>query len=167
MSAGYETVFEISQKGFTWWFALVGLVPAIPGVALWWWSKSHKVSWRAIWISYAFTVFALFWLCICSIPMAVTYRHLLSAYRSGRYSTVEGRVEDFHPMAPQGHSAECFRVQTATFCYGDNIISPGFNHDTAHGGPIRENLPVRVEYIGNDILRLEVNRTDFINPDRR
>jgi hypothetical protein len=158
MSTGYETVFEISQKGLTWWFALVGLTPAIPGALVWWWRRSHKVTWRAIWIGYAFPIFAVIWLCGCTIPMTVSYHRLLSAYHAGQYSTVEGLVEDFHPMPPQGHSAECFRVQTATFCYGDDIISPGFNHDTAHGGPIRANLPVRIAFIGGDILRLEVGR---------
>jgi hypothetical protein len=86
MLAGYETVFEISQKGFTWWFALVGLVPSIPGACV--------------------------WLCVCTIPMAVDYRHLLSAYREGRFSTVEGRVEDFHPMPPQGHPASVLPEMT-------------------------------------------------------
>jgi glucan phosphoethanolaminetransferase (alkaline phosphatase superfamily) len=112
MLAGYETVFEISQKGFTWWFALVGLVPSIPGACVWWWRKSHEVSWRAISISYAFPAFALLWLCVCTILMAVDYRHLLSAYREGRFSTVEGRVEDFHPMPPQGHPASVLPEMT-------------------------------------------------------
>ena len=160
MPAGYQTVFDISQKGFTWWFALAGLVPALPGAFIWYWRRSHEVTWRAVWISYAFPAFALIWLCGCSVPIAIRYHELLVAYRAGRYSTIEGPVEDFHPMPAQGHSAECFRVQTARFCYSDDIISPGFNHDTAHGGPIRANLPVRVEFIGADILRLEVGQTD-------
>jgi hypothetical protein len=32
----------------------------------------------------------------------------------------------------------------------------GFNNTSSHGGPIREGLPVRVSYVGNTILKLEI-----------
>jgi hypothetical protein len=89
--------------------------------------------------------------------MGVEYLKLQKAYRLGRFSTVEGRVDDFRPMPRTGHSAECFRVQSQRFCYGDDIISAGFNNDSAHGGPIHADLPVRIAYVGDDILRLDVD----------
>jgi hypothetical protein len=162
MAQEYRTIFEISNKGFTWWFALVGLLPAIPGAAFWAVRKGHQDSWRVKLSRYFFPGFALLWLCVASIPMWLDYTRLQNAYRKGAFSIVQGEVENFHPMPPQGHSAECFSVKEERFCYGDAIISAGFNNDSAHGGPIRAGLPVRIAYVGDDILRLEV-RADSIS----
>ena len=159
MTDEYRTIFEITSKGFTWWFATVGLLPAIPGAALWF-RKGHG-SWRVTWVKYSLPAFALLWLSVATIPMWLEYTKLQNDYRRGSFSIVQGRVEDFHPMPPQGHSAECFTVEHQRFCYGDNIISAGFNNDSAHGGPIRAGLPVRISYVGDDILKLEV-RADAI-----
>src|SRR5271156_1511977 len=159
MADEYRTIFEITNKGFTWWFALVGLLPVVPGAVLWMFRKRHQGSWRTIWVMYFFPGFALLWLSFATVPMWLEYRKLQDDYRRGAFSIVQGKVEDFHPMPPQGHSAECFSVQNHRFCYGDNIISAGFNNDSAHGGPIRAGLPVRIAYVGDDILRLEVQVT--------
>ncbi len=155
----YTTVFEISHKGFTWWFALVGLVPALPGAILWRMRKDRQYSRRTKWIMCFFPAFVLLWLSVATIPMWLEYTKLQKAYRLGHYSVVQGTVENFRPMPPQGHSSECFSITNQTFCYADNVISAGFNNDSVHGGPIRAGLPVRVSYIGEDILKLEV-RTD-------
>jgi hypothetical protein len=164
MPIEYRTVFEISQKGFTWWFALVGLLPAIPGAVIWHKRKTHRLPGRAIWVSYVLPGFAVLWVCLVSVPEGISYLKLQKAYRMGRYSTVEGTVADFRPMPSAGHSAECFRVKTQEFCYGDNIISPGFNNDIVHGGPIRAGLPVRIAYVGDDILRLDVDAHFYQKP---
>src|SRR5664279_1807936 len=162
MADEYTTIFEITNKGFTWWFALVGLLPAIPGLALWVFRKGHQESRRVRWGKYFLPGFAIIWLSLATVPMWLEYTRLQSAYRHGSFSIVQGQVEDFHPMPPQGHSAECFSVEHQRFCYGDNIISAGFNNDSAHGGPIRAGIPVRIAYVGVDILKLEV-RADSIS----
>ena len=69
---------------------------------------------------------------------------------------VEGVVKNFRPMPYEGHQDECFSVQAQTFCYSDYVVTVGFNNSASHGGPIREGLRVRVSYIGNTIIRLEV-----------
>jgi hypothetical protein len=158
----YKTIFEITNKGFMWWFALAGLLPAVPGAVLWELRKSHGDSWRLKWLRFFFPGFALLWLSVATIPMWLEYSKLQNAYRHGAFSTVQGPVEDFHPMPPQGHSTECFSVENQRFCYGDDIMSAGFNSDSAHGGPIRAGLPVRIAYVGNDILKLEV-RADIVS----
>ena len=151
----YQTIFEITQKGFTWWFAVAGFIPGIVGLALLYWRKRHEVSGRIKYLSYFFPAFTLIWLFGVTIPMWRGYERVNAAYRSGNFSIVEGPVEDFRPMPPQGHTCESFRVQTATFCYGDDIISAGFNNDTQHGGPIRAGMQVRIAYVGDNILRIE------------
>jgi hypothetical protein len=59
-------------------------------------------------------------------------------------------------MPITGHSMESFVVRGVRFEYSDNVSTAGFNNTTSHGGPIREGLPVRVWYRGNEILRLDV-----------
>jgi len=117
MLAEYKTVFEISNKGFTWWFACVGLLPAVVGLLIWWWRRDHTVSRRAVFVSYFFPCFAFLWLVGATIPMWLDYSRLQEAYRSGKYSVVEGRVEDFHPMPPQDihpNVFECKRGNSVT-----------------------------------------------------
>ena len=72
---------------------------------------------------------------------------------------MEGVVHDFHPMSPTGHDEECFSVNAVRFCYSGWEMAPtGFNEDAAHGGPIREGLPVRIAYSDGHILRLEIRQ---------
>lgn len=156
MAQEYITIFEISHKGFKWWFALVGLLPAVPGAIIWRFSKNHQDSWRLKWFKFSLPGFALLWLSMATIPMWLEYTKLQEAYRRGAFSVVQGPVEDFHPMPPQRNSEECFSVENQRFCYSDNIISAAFNIDSVHGGPIRAGLPVRIAYVGNDILKLDV-----------
>jgi len=97
-----------------------------------------------------------------------SYRELVQAYRTGKYSVVEGIVEDFHPMPYEGHQSECFRVEKEKFCYSDYEVSPAFNQSASHGGPIRAGLPVRIAYYEDEnfqgqILRLEI-RADSLPP---
>ena len=49
-----------------------------------------------------------------------------------------------------------FSVAGRRFSYSDYVVTAGFRQTTAHGGPIREGLRVRVTHAGNTILRLEV-----------
>jgi len=72
--------------------------------------------------------------------------------------TVEGRVENFHPMPMAGHDEETFDVAGQHFYYSDYILSPGFNNSASHGGPIRGGLPVRICHREGLILILEIAR---------
>jgi hypothetical protein len=51
---------------------------------------------------------------------------------------------------------EKFCVNDHCFEYSDYVITGGFNNTRSHGGPIREGLPVRVTFIRNKIIKLEV-----------
>jgi hypothetical protein len=59
-------------------------------------------------------------------------------------------------MPYTGHSEESFVVDGKRFSYSDFIVTSGFHNAASHGGPIRAGLYVRVSYIGNVILRLEI-----------
>ena len=63
---------------------------------------------------------------------------------------------DFVPMPYTGHASERFAVGGKTFSYSDYILTGCFNNAASHGGPIKAGLTVRVSYVGNCIVRLEV-----------
>jgi len=146
----YRTVFEISQKGFEWWFPAGGLGFVVLGVLSTKFVKSRKR------FGYFMVGFATLWTLTVGGSMSVGYYKAHKAYRTGQYSVVEGAVENFRPMPPEGHQDECFSVQRQTFCYSDYGITPGFNNSTSHGGPIRAGLPVRIAYYNHDILRIDI-----------
>lgn len=72
------------------------------------------------------------------------------------FMVVEGVVEKFVPMPHAGRSHESFWVNGVRFSYSDYEITPAFNNTASHGGPIYEGLPIRISYVGNKILKLEV-----------
>jgi hypothetical protein len=146
----YTTVFDISQKGFDWWFPAFGLIFVVLGPII---VRKHKASNK--W-AFFFVIFASLWSLISFSSMYPRYRYLQRAYQTHQYLLVEGPVEAFNPMPWGGHHDECFSVQRVRFCYSDYGPTPGFNNTSSHGGPIRAGLPVRVSYLGNSILRLDI-----------
>jgi hypothetical protein len=157
----YRVVFDLSQKGFQWRFPAVGLIPVAVGSVFVWlarrnhWSTSRRKS------GYFMLGFGCLWSGLTFSAMYSEYAGLRSAYRTGNFLVVEGPVSNFHPMPYGGHQNECFSVRSETFCYSDYAVTAGFNNSSSHGGPIREGLPVRVSFIGDSIVRLEV-RADAV-----
>ena len=154
----YTTFFEITQKGFSWWFPAAGLVIAAVGLFV-----IRKNQPRTKW-AYALVAGALLWTMFTFSFMQSEYSEFRQAYRTGQFQVVEGPVERFDPMPWEGHKEECFSVQHVRFCYSDFVITSGFNETSSHGGPIRDGLPVRVSYIGNTILKLEIKSDSAPSP---
>jgi hypothetical protein len=78
------------------------------------------------------------------------------ALKDGHASVVEGLVSDFTPMPVTGHASESFCVERHCFYYSDFDSSIGFHNAASRGGPIKQDLRLRVSFLGNTILRLEV-----------
>lgn len=157
----YMTVFEITQKPFQWWFSAYGLAFVVIGVVLILIAKKWPSQKHAKITGYCMAIFALFWTAVAFVLTFGEYRSCIGAYRSGNYAVVEGNVTNFRPMPYEGHQEECFSVQNERFCYSDYTVQAGFNQSAAHGGPVREGLPVRVAYYDGQILRLDV-RADSV-----
>ena len=155
MFAEYQTVFEITDKGFPWWPTAVGL--GFVGWFLLIVRYGHKRNQRyKIIFGYLMAAFMLMLTALTFALMYTDYRNLKRAYERGDYKVVEGRVENFRPMPFEGHTNESFTVQGVKFSYSDYYLIPGFNKTSSHGGPIREGLQVRIAYRNGTILRLEI-----------
>ncbi|QDH35915.1 hypothetical protein [Porphyrobacter sp. YT40] len=160
----YVTVFDASDvalKGIG--FIIPGLVVSLVGAILVFRPKfvaaigfvrraqSPIFNWLVFLFAIAWTV----------IVGGVTISRSLAAseaLKEGNCETVEGRVENFHPMPREGHDTERFEVAGKSFSYSDYIMSSGFNNSASHGGPIREDLQVRICHQSGVILRLEIAR---------
>ncbi len=158
----YQVVFDIGAAGFRdWWFPGTGLAFVLTTfLALRFRNTVEKTMprfARGAGIPILFG-FSLIWTAAASIATCGEYFSMRSALQNGRYQFVEGPVEDFKPMPYEGHAMESFRVRTSKFEYSDYVITAGFNKTQSHGGPIREGLKVRIYFVENTILRLEVER---------
>jgi hypothetical protein len=152
----YITVFDLSNKGFNWWFPLGGVPFIIVGTGLIWFGKRRRWPFFKIFSGYFVVGFAALFCIGTFMTLHSEYAQLQREYRSGQFSVVEGTVHNFQPMPYEGHHNECFSVVEQTFCYSDFSETAGFSQSASHGGPIREGLPVRVSFIGDTIVRLEV-----------
>lgn len=152
----YRVVFDLYQKGFEWWFSSLGLALAAIGGLITWLGRGKK-SWRERRLFGDVMIgFACLWSGVTFSSTFREYVRVRSAYRRSQFKVVEGRVTNFRPMPYAGHQDECFSVQSQTFCYSDYEVTAGFNNSASHDGPIRDGLPVRVSYVGNSIVRLEI-----------
>jgi hypothetical protein len=160
----YTTVFDATHQGYTtWWFPAFGFIfltvfarrlfwpplerkPPLFGLDY----RSRKTS---DWVMF---VFSILWISCTFFLTFHGYLNVHEALASGNYQVVQGQVSDFVPMPYGGHSMESFCVSGQCFSYSDYVVISGFNHTASHGGPIREGLNVRVSYIGNTIIKLEM-----------
>jgi len=162
----YRVVFDITSAGYqSWSFAAPGLIFIAVGALLVaivasqktlpfpWWSTRPAASKV---FAYFFLCFAVVWTLIAFCSTYREYSSLDAARRNGSAKVVEGVVTNFKPMPATGHAMERFCVLAACFEYSDYVVTSGFNNTSSHGGPIREGLPVRVTYIGDSIVKLEV-----------
>ena len=67
------------------------------------------------------------------------YRAVIVPYANGQYEIVEGYVQNFIPMPPEGKSREMFDIGNVHFEYSDNLIVLGYNKTKPNGGVIRGN----------------------------
>jgi hypothetical protein len=160
---GYTTVFDVTHSGYRQWsFPAFGLVFVAVGLALPMLMRigifAKPPAWMQKWFARFFLGFAIFWTTICFIATYADYRRAVNAMRNNRAQLIEGVVTDFKPMPYTGHAMESFVVQGVRFEYSDYVITAGFNNTSSHGGPVREGLPVKIWYLGGEILRLDVKK---------
>lgn len=166
----YQTIFDIAATGYrTWRFAAFGLIFVTIGIFLVALVTRRKTLPFRRWstrplaskvFAYLYFGFALLWTTISFVGTWREYSRLENAIATGHARVVEGAVTDFSPMPVTGHAMERFCVSHSSACfeYSDYVVTSGFNNTSSHGGPIRAGLHVRVTYVGNSILKLEIAR---------
>ncbi len=156
----YEVAFEITKSGIgELTFVLPGLIFMIIGAGQI--KFRHQLAQNGPkgcinFYSFFFFGFATLWTLTASLTIGSKQSSLREDYAKGNFNVVEGRVTNFDPMPKSGQKMESFTVNGIRFEYSDFVVSPGFKNATSLGGPIKEGLPVRISYIGNTILKLEV-----------
>ena len=158
----YRTVFDVAEAGYkAWTFPAFGLIfVAIGGVLVAYrkrlpvWSKwPFRSSGPVVFCVFAF---AILWTGMAAVSTFSEYSALSKARAGNNVQVVEGLVTDFKPMPVTGHGRERFCVSGVCFEYSDYVVTSGFNNTSSHGGPIHEGLQVRVSYVCNTIVKLEI-----------
>ena len=157
----YRVVFDVAKSRYDWQLPAIGLLFIPVGALLIW--LAPRAGWTGTkrWLGYYFIGFSMLFSGLVFLVTWPQHSRAKGAFRTEIVSSVEGPVTDFRPMPYEGHQDECFTVQAKTFCYSDYDMTAGFHNSASHGGPIREGLPVRVFYVGDMIVRLEV-RADLL-----
>ena len=157
----YKVAFDIIDAGYKEWsFGASGLVFIAAGIVLVMFHSALAPRWpeplrRGF--AWFFLLFSLLWTGCAVGSTYYEYAKLVSAVRSGQVQYVEGHVEQFVPMPHGGNAMESFTVQGKRFEYSDYVVTAGFNNTASHGGPIREGRSVRVTYVDDTIVRLEIS----------
>jgi hypothetical protein len=163
----YETLFEVTAKGFEWWPTLAAIAFAVALFTIGRFSRGKANANRRI-ASYCMAALGLLFAVVIFVLMRSEFQEISRAYCLGNYQVVEGPVENFHPMPATGGTYERFTVRGVPFAYSDYESTPGFNRTSSHGGPLRGGLMVRIAYVHdrehsperNVILKLEIARPE-------
>ena len=116
--------------------------------------------------NYRFLLLGIIFVALCAIfilqHFLKMYRTVIVPYANGQYEIVEGYVQNFIPMPPEGKSREMFDIGNVHFEYSDNLIVLGYNKTKPNGGVIRGNGQyLKVGYVyfnenyGNIIVYIE------------
>lgn len=126
-----------------------------------------KVKWQETPIvpKILFSAVACFLLAVCILMYQSQwdmYTTVTNAYENGDYQTVEGYVENFHPMPPEGHDVEFFDIDGVHFSYSDATVMTGYHNAKINGGVITgDGQHLKIGYIyynelyGNIIVYIE------------
>ena len=160
----YRTVFDIVQAGYkSWPIVLIGVALTLTGISMIvfprFWSKIpfRGPEFMRRYGVYIFTGFFTIWTLLNFATTYSDYAYAKNEYLEGKAGVVEGAVSNFKPgTIVRGSAYENFCVQSNCFTYSDYGEQTGFNTMAINGGPIREGLPVRVTFVGDTIVKLEV-----------
>jgi hypothetical protein len=154
----YRVVFDVSEQTPDWQFPAFGLLFIGVGLVLVLGRNRAAQNIRATILPWAMLAFSLIWIGGALASVLGGHSRAVQALKSGAFGTAVGSVENFQAET-MNHKRETFTVSGLRFSYSRYIISPGFRQTAAEGGPLRNGVPVRIAYVGNEILKLEIEST--------
>ena len=156
----YRIVFDIAESGYRGWtYPALGMIFVVIGVFIAAFRNrlpTRGPRWAARTFPFVFLGASLLWVSATFLSTYGEYLRLRAALRERTTSVVEGKAERFASAAQTGSAFESFCVGETCFRYSDYVVTSAFNHTHAKGGPVLEGRQVRVTYLGNAIVRLEV-----------
>jgi len=153
----YRVVYDIQQSGFQQWKTLLPVVALVSVMLVF--AMKLKQSGKGtsiLRIRLIQVVFILMWF-LTIFAVYGNYSHyadLCQQVRAGSFTSAEGRITSFVPMSDSSRGTESFDVSDKHFHYSKYDLTKSY-----YGGSLREGLQVRIGYIGNDIVRVEVADT--------
>ena len=162
----FSTTYTLSDEPYRlWWLPLAGCLFAALQFASAFFMPSLATKFNLIWPerisprwAFASCVLTLIWTVWIFDVTILNYRAAVRALKMGHFQVVEGPITQFSIAPYEGHANELFTVGDKTFSYSDYQMQPGFHTTQSHGGPLRLGMFVRISYIDQDILKLEVAR---------
>jgi hypothetical protein len=155
----YSVVYDLSTAGFqNWIMPAGGVVIAFIALLAVTGGAEAETPGRRTYRTVMGAIIGLFGLVFAGgtgLALYGDYASVRDAYASGGFQTAEGCVQHFRGS----EKLESFDVSGHHFEYSDYVLTPGFKHMQSQGGPLSETSRVRIRYIGDDIVRLEVART--------
>jgi hypothetical protein len=147
-----HTVYDIRNTPIqTWPVYLFFLLTALILFVFFYVRKNNESAYRPLLVimyaSLGGTILSFFIFLFCLASTLRNQALITKVFNEKRYSVVEGRVQEYHPMPAGGHDEEQFRVGDLYFTmsdYDNGIL--GYNHSASLGGVIRANLYVRILY---------------------
>jgi hypothetical protein len=148
-----------SDSSFYWKLPTLGLVFGLFGAMMYMAAGLFRKSLLRFAFRLGALVFSLVWIGLSlflSFRAHIDHQNLTNSIAHGDVQSVEGMVTKLVPAPQFGNRIENFTVDAKQFSYSANDIGPGFRQTVADGSPLRDGIMVRVRYVGEKIVKLEI-----------
>jgi hypothetical protein len=152
---GNQVYYDISRDGFRlWWLLGMPYILAIYFLTLYFF-KVQGGSLLLVGASFAFII-SIF----SSVGFWFEFVNSCKALKSGSCKIVEGSVTEHKVTSNDTRESESFIVAGKRFSYADNIVVVGFNRTPRNGGKIKNDMNLKVFYLENRIIRIEIKTSN-------
>lgn len=143
-------IYDVAQEPIHIWPVVLGLCLLLPLVIV-----ATRIRRLSLIQRVAILVLALLWN-IVSMTNVWHHLQLRAALARGEFSRTEGPITEYHALGERTHGLERFTVNNHSFGFIDGGFGPGFKRTRRTGGQLYMGSYVRVFYIGDTIVHLEL-----------
>jgi hypothetical protein len=122
------------------------------------WIPLQKFIWLKPYFYIFYISFAILWSVTFFLTTSNEYKQARDSLLSEQAKVVEGVIHEYKAGTnEQGAALDTFCVKDVCFEISDYRFTSGFHQQQINGGPLKQGLPVRISYVGNTIVRLEIS----------